>query len=125
MKSHADVPFGCRIAEANIHRVTDFPHVGGIGDAGVTALCVRAGAQHDISAGKRLQMPVAQIQFPVFDLLKNSDGRDVLVGTVGVFPAIQQVAPNTKARPAEMFSENNGRFNGRSMVAGRKRKSRS
>src|ERR1700722_4361577 len=67
-------------------------------------------------------MPVADIQFPAFDLLKNSECRDVLVGAGSMFPAIQHVAPNAKTRPAKMFSEKNGRFNGRSVIAGRKSK---
>src|SRR5208282_6114822 len=61
-------------------------------------------------------MTVTHIQFPALDLLEEAHRRDVLVGTAGVFPTIEQIAPQAETRPANVFAEKDGRLNRRAMI---------
>ena len=58
-----------------------------------------------------MQVPVAYVQLPPFDLLKEPDGGDVLVVPGGTIPAVQGVPVNPQSRPAKMLAQEEFRLN--------------
>src|ERR1035437_6891424 len=70
---------------------------------------------------RSVQMPVARVEFPPFDLLEEPDGGNVLIIPGSAIPAVQRVPVNPQTRPAEMLAQeelrlNRGRAQARSEV---------
>src|SRR5436305_9971327 len=106
MKSVANMVLGSGITEPGFDRITDFPHIPGINNsAGVGRV-----GKGNVATGYGLQMPIANVQFPTFDLLEKADRSDVLVVVGGSIPAKERVAIDAQARPTEMFAKKHFRF---------------
>src|SRR5579862_6028226 len=63
-------------------------------------------------------MPVSNVQFPTFDLLKQPDGRYVLIVSGRAIPSVQRVGQESKSAPAKMFAQQQFRFNRRGTDSG-------
>src|SRR6185369_5392213 len=73
VEAESQMPFR-RITEPGLDGVIYLPDVTRVVQAGRIG-----GIESDVASRKCLQVPVAQVQFPAFDLLEQTDRGDVLV----------------------------------------------
>jgi len=113
VKGIAPVPFRGGIAEARLERVADLPNVPGIIQGGGLG-----GVVADIVARHGVQPPVAHVQFPSLDLLKQSHRDEVLVIAGRAIPAIQRVPIDAQPRPAKVLPQQQLRLDRRRTLPG-------
>src|ERR1017187_246716 len=102
----AEMMFGGGVAEARFNRLIDLPDVPGVIDqVGIVGIVA------NIASRDRLDMPVAHVQFPGFDLLEEPDSDHVLVIAGGAIPAIQGVPVAPQPGPAKMLAQEQLRHN--------------
>ena len=114
VKRILDVPFRSYVIETGFDGVVDLAHFGkGIWVGAGGRECVGRWVIQQFRSANRLKAAIADINFPAFDLLKNSErGDDLIVGRRAV-PSVKRVAICAESRPAKMFLGEKFGFNRR------------
>src|SRR5947209_20158436 len=113
MKSPTDVPLFGSIAEPGFDRLADLSDVARIYDGSWVGRI-----ELDIATTDCLKMSIPNVQFPSLNLLEKADHRHVLIVSGGPIPAVERVAINSEARPAEVPAQQHFALDGRGADAG-------